>query len=50
MTREYKIFLKDILKSMELIEGYVEDLDFEEFTRDQKTIDAVVRNIEIIGD
>lgn len=49
MTRDYKIFLTDILESMALIEDYVYDLDFEEFKNDQKTVDAVVRNIEIIG-
>lgn len=50
MNRDYKIFLKDILNSMELIEDYVDELDFEEFKNDQKTIDAVIRNIEIIGE
>jgi len=50
MKREYKIFLKDILESMKLIEEYVDGLDFEEFKKDQKTVDAVVRNLEIIGE
>lgn len=50
MNRDYKIFLKDILNSMELIEDYVDGLDFDEFKKDQKTIDAVIRNIEIIGE
>ena len=50
MNRDYMIFLKDILESMRLIEEYVDGLDFEEFKRDQKTVDAVVRNIEIIGE
>jgi len=50
MTRGYKIFLKDIIDSMESIEEYVKNMDFDEFKADQKTVDAVVRNIEIIGD
>ena len=50
MSRDHKVFLKDILDSMELIEEYVEDMDFEEFKDDQRTIDAVIRNIEIIGE
>lgn len=50
MNRDHKIFLKDILNSMELIEDYVDGLDFDEFKKDQKTIDAVIRNIEIIGE
>lgn len=50
MSRDHKVFLKDILDSMEHIEEYVEDMDFEEFKDDQRTIDAVIRNIEIIGE
>lgn len=50
MNRDYTIFLKDILESMKLVEEYVDGLDFEEFKKDQKTVDAVVRNIEIIGE
>jgi len=48
--RNYKIFLKDILDSMENIDHYLEGVDYEDFVEDQKTIDAVVRNIEIIGE
>ena len=50
MSSDNKVFLKDILDSMKLIEEYVEDMDFEEFKNDQRTIDAVIRNIEIIGE
>jgi uncharacterized protein with HEPN domain len=32
------------------IERYTAGLTFEEFEADQKTVDAVVRNIEIIGE
>lgn len=50
MKRNYKIFLKDILDSMSLIEEYVEGVNFKEFQKNQKTVDAVIRNIEIIGE
>jgi uncharacterized protein with HEPN domain len=40
----------DILESIELIEGYVVNMDLEDFKKDRKTIDAVVRNFEIIGE
>ena len=43
-------FLKDILDSIELIENYVLDLDYEDFSNDQKTVDAVIRNLEVIGE
>ena len=44
------IFLKDILDSIERIENYVLDLDYKDFSNDQKTVDAVIRNLEIIGE
>lgn len=48
--REWKLFLEDILESMGLIEEYVKGMNFDDFKRDRKTIDAVVRNFEIIGE
>jgi uncharacterized protein with HEPN domain len=35
---------------MGLIEQYIEGMTFDVFTKDRKTIDAVVRNFEIIGE
>jgi uncharacterized protein with HEPN domain len=35
---------------MERIESYTSSISFDEFSKDQKTIDAVVRNLEIIGE
>jgi len=48
--REWKLFIEDILESIELIESYVANMNFDDFTNDRKTIDAVVRNLEIIGE
>lgn len=48
--REWKLFLEDILESIELIESYVHTMESSDFTKDRKTIDAVVRNFEIIGE
>ena len=48
--REWKLFVEDIVESIELIEQYIEDLEFNDFRKDRKTIDAVVRNFEIIGE
>ncbi len=50
MTRDYRIYLQDILDSISRIENYVEDMTYEDFMDDQKTVDAVARNIEIIGE
>jgi len=43
-------FLMDILDSIEKIEDFVKGFDFEEFSKDTKTIYAVVRALEIIGE
>jgi len=48
--RDYKLYLKDILESLEKIEEYTLDVDEEKFIVDQKLQDAVIRRIEIIGE
>lgn len=45
-----KLYLQDILTSIERIAEYVDNLTFETFENDQKTVDAVIRNLEIIGE
>jgi len=50
MKRNYRFFLEDILESIKRIEEFVNDMDFEEFVRDDKTTSAVVRKLEIIGE
>ena len=44
------VFLKHILDSIGKIEDYLQNFDYEKFQNDSKTIDAVVRNVEIIGE
>lgn len=50
MPRDMRLYLDDILESIDRICSYVAGMDFERFSGDQKTIDAVVRNLEIIGE
>lgn len=35
---------------MKRVEEYIQGLDFQKFKRDYKTVDAVLRNFEIIGE
>jgi len=49
-NREYSDYLRDILDAIEKIELFIEGMDFEKFSRDAKTIFAVVRALEIIGE
>ncbi len=50
MPRDMKLYLDDILESINRIFIYIADMGYEAFSDDQKTIDAVVRNLEIIGE
>lgn len=40
----------DIKEALGRINGYVEDLSYDGFLKDAKTQDAVIRNIEIVGE
>jgi uncharacterized protein with HEPN domain len=44
------LYLKDIQTSMGRIAEYIEGSDFITFKKDYKTVDAVIRNFEIIGE
>ena len=48
--RGIKLYLKDISDSIKKIEKYIKGLNFDTFVKDTKTIDAVVRNLSIIGE
>jgi uncharacterized protein with HEPN domain len=43
-------FLRDIEEAINRISAYTRGITYEEFLRDTKTQDAVVRNVEIIGE
>ena len=48
--RDPYLFLVDILESIEKVERYTAGLGFNEFEADDMVLDAVVRNLEIIGE
>ena len=51
MTDQYKKYLFDILRDIDLIEAFVEPLtDFNEYLKDLKTQSAVARQLGIIGE
>ena len=50
MPRDYRLFLDDILEAIAKIREYTADLEYSAFIKDSKTQDAVVRNLEIIGE
>lgn len=48
--RGVALYISDILEAIEKIEHYTAGMSFDVFQKDPKTIDAVVRNIEVIGE
>jgi uncharacterized protein with HEPN domain len=48
--RDPVLYISDIILSMERVQEYITDLDFQKFKWDYKTVDAVIRNFEIIGE
>ena len=43
-------YLNDIIDAGQKIEQYTRGMDYEDFASDQKTVDAVLRNFEVIGE
>jgi uncharacterized protein with HEPN domain len=48
--RSDKLYLEDLLTAINRIAEYIEGHNFDQFKQDNKTVDAVVRNFEIIGE
>jgi len=50
MSRDYKLFLQDILEAAQHVEEFVKDMGFDDFGQDEKTSSAVIRKLEVIGE
>lgn len=50
MQRRYDLYLRDMLRAIENISDYTEGLSFDDFSQRKMVIDAVLRNLEIIGE
>ena len=50
MSRTDKVYLQDIIESIEIISGYIGNKTDFEFSRDLMLQDAVIRRFEIIGE
>ena len=50
MKREIGDYIEDIISAMGKAIDFVKNISYEEFTRDDKTVFAVVRALEIIGE
>ncbi len=50
MSRDLRLFLEEVRESCARIRRYTAGFDFERFVADEKTADAVVRNLIVIGE
>lgn len=50
MPRDYKVYLDDIIGASVKIRNYTSGLTLEGLKDDSKTLDAVIRNLEVIGE
>jgi uncharacterized protein with HEPN domain len=48
--RDWTLFLQDMLESIGNIAQYTSGMSFQDFLKDTRTRDAVVRNLEVLGE
>jgi uncharacterized protein with HEPN domain len=49
-SRDYLLYLEDIINAIQKIENYTQNMDFHKFSKNEMVIDAVIRNFEVIGE
>lgn len=50
MKRNYTLYLQDILDNIALAESFTAGLSYEDFRRDTRTVYAVIRCLEVMGE
>lgn len=50
MKREFLDYVEDVLESMSNAQSFVQDMDYEAFSQDRKTVLAVTAALEIMGE
>lgn len=50
MNRDFLDYAEDIMDAVSKVEKFTKDMEYEDFVRDDKTIFAVIRALEIIGE
>ncbi len=48
--RDWRLRVQDILDAIGAIQSYTAGMDYPAFVRDRRTVDAVLRNITVIGE
>ena len=50
MSRDYDVYLEDILEAIDRIQEYMQGVTRAAFENDRMRFDAVIRNLEVIGE
>lgn len=50
VERDYRDYLQDIIDAISDIGNFIEGMTFDDFKNDRKTVNAVIRSIEVIGE
>ena len=50
MSRDFKVYLEDILEASRKVREFTRGLTSADLSDDAKTLDAVIRNLEVIGE
>ncbi len=50
MSRDLGLYLTDIINSVDRIKDYTRNMNYDDFVEDRKTYDAVIHNLQIIGE
>lgn len=50
MSRDWSYYVEDIAECCAKIQRYTKGMDFEMFVANEQAFDAVIRNLEIIGE
>ncbi len=48
--KRYLVFLDDVVEAIEKAEGFIKGVNFRQFAKDDKTVFACIRAIEIVGE
>ena len=48
--RQWSFLIRDMIEAIEKIEQFTSGMTFEAFSRDVRTVDAVLRNFQVIGE
>jgi uncharacterized protein with HEPN domain len=48
--KDWRVRIEDMIEAIERIRRYTEGIDVHHFVADERTVDAVIRNLEILGE